>query len=64
MILKSVGLSLLAVFFGNVYTAHKVTREEFKKSYDFYCLNPGLLEELYQYILDDLSRKQAELLNH
>jgi len=39
---------------------HKVTREKFLESLKFYTDNPALLEEVYDSVITELSRLQAE----
>ena len=39
---------------------HKVSREKFLESLKFYTDNPALLEEVYDSVITELSRLQAE----
>lgn len=45
----------------NIYKKHQVTKEQFEESYKFYTENPELLAEVYQLVLNNLSRMQAEV---
>jgi hypothetical protein len=47
----------------NIYNKHQITKEQFEESYTFYTENPELLVEIYQLVLNDLSRLQAEVMN-
>jgi|ERR1039458_9699160 hypothetical protein len=49
------------VFYDFVYKAHKTTKEQFSKSYDFYVAHPELLNKIYDDVLIELSKKQAEV---
>jgi len=45
----------------NIYKKHQVSKEQFDESYKFYTENPELLAEIYQLVLNNLSRMQAEV---
>lgn len=45
----------------NIYKKHQITKEQFDESYKFYTENPELLAEVYQLVLNKLSRMQAEV---
>lgn len=47
----------------NLYKKHHVSREQFDESYTFYTENPELLAEIYQLVLNDLSKMQAEVMS-
>jgi hypothetical protein len=39
-----------------------ITKETYDLSFDFYSRNPNLLTEVYQLVLNDLSKMQAEVM--
>ncbi|MCW3105420.1 MAG: hypothetical protein JWO09_3860 [Bacteroidetes bacterium] len=45
----------------NIYKKHQVSKEQFDESYKFYTENPERLAEIYQLVLNNLSRMQAEV---
>lgn len=47
----------------NIFSRHQITKEQFEESYAFYSKNPELLVEVYQLVLNDLSKLQAEVMN-
>jgi hypothetical protein len=47
----------------NIFSRHQITKEQFEESYTFYAENPELLTEIYQLVLNDLSKLQAEVMN-
>jgi hypothetical protein len=49
-----------ATFYNFIYKAHKTTKEQFTKSYDFYVSHPELLNKIYDDVLIELSKKQGE----
>lgn len=46
----------------NIYNKHQVTKAQFEESFQFYTENPDLLVEVYQLVLNDLSKLQAEVM--
>ena len=44
-----------------IYKKHKITKEGFKNSFEFYENHPEKLDKLYQIVIDELSKKDAEL---
>jgi hypothetical protein len=47
----------------NIYEKHQISKTQFEESYKFYTENPELLAEIYQKVLDNLSKLQAETMN-
>lgn len=43
----------------NIYVRNGITQEEFAKSYKFYADNPEAMNEMYQIVLNELSKMQA-----
>jgi Domain of unknown function (DUF4296) len=39
---------------------HNITKQQFQDSFAFYSIHPALLSEVYQLVLNDLSKMQAE----
>jgi len=48
--------------FEYVWRKHHITENQYKKSLDFYTLNPSLLDSIYENVLNNLSKQKAELL--
>ncbi len=48
--------------FDYVWTKHHITQDEYEKSLDFYTHNPGILDSIYESVLNNLSKERAELL--
>lgn len=44
-----------------IFENHGVEAEAFKRTYDFYSHNPGLMEGIYEQVLDSLSKLEAEV---
>lgn len=44
----------------DVLKKHNVTKEQYQESFTFYSQNPLLLGEIYQFVLNNLSKMQAE----
>jgi hypothetical protein len=44
-----------------VLEKHEISREQFKESYSFYVAHPKLMEKVYEGVLAEISKKQAEL---
>ena len=47
----------------DVYKKHNITRKQYEDSYLFYTRHPELLGEIYQQVLNELSKMQAEVMN-
>lgn len=47
----------------DVFKKHNITKEEYDKSYTFYAENPEALKEVYDMVLNELSKLQAEVGN-
>lgn len=47
----------------DVYKKHNTTRQQYEESYAFYTRHPDLLGEIYQEVLNELSKMQAEVMN-
>lgn len=43
-----------------IYKNHNTTKKQFTESYDFYLSHPELLNKIYDDVLVELSKKQAE----
>lgn len=46
----------------DILKKHNVTREKYQESFTFYSQNPLLLAEVYQFVLNNLSKMQAEVM--
>lgn len=47
----------------DVLKKNNITKQQFDESFDFYSRHPSLLNEIYEIVLNDLSRMQAETMN-
>jgi len=47
----------------DIFSKHSTTKEQYDESYLFYTQHPEILAEIYQLVLNDLSKMQAETLN-
>jgi hypothetical protein len=45
----------------DVFKKHGITKEKFEESYKFYTQNPSALSEVYDIVLNELSKLQAEV---
>lgn len=52
----------LAVTF-DVFDKHKITKAQYNESFEYYAQHPELLNEVYQLVLENLSKMQAEAMN-
>lgn len=48
----------------DVLKKNNITRKQYEESFDFYSKNPLLLTEVYQLVLNNLSKMQAEVMNN
>ena len=46
-----------------IFTIHKITPAQFKKSYDFYLNHPKILKEIYEKVVEDLTLKEEKALH-
>ena len=54
---------LATAYYQHIYKSHRISKEEFKKSFLFYSQHPQLLEKIYDEVLSELSKKQVETVN-
>ncbi len=47
----------------NIFKKNNISKKQFDDSFDFYSKNQELLTEVYQLVLDNLSKMQAEEMN-
>lgn len=47
-------------FYHEVFASHGTGREEFKKSLEYYSYNPEQFEQLYNRVVDELSKRLTE----
>ncbi|MDQ3047033.1 MAG: DUF4296 domain-containing protein [Bacteroidota bacterium] len=47
----------------DVFKKNNITKAMYDESMDFYSLHPELLNSVYEVVLNDLSKKQAEVMN-
>lgn len=48
-------------YYEGVYLQNKISRERFEESYNFYRLQPALLKEIYNKVIEELSSRQGAL---
>ena len=62
---KSDSAMQLAVdYYNYIYQSRHVTKKQFDESLDFYTKHPELLEKIYEEVINELSKKQAEAVNY
>lgn len=44
-----------------IFDKHQVTKEEFRRSFRFYTDNPEMMEKIYQKMIEEMSKKEAEI---
>lgn len=47
----------------DVFKKHDITKEQYQESFVFYTEHPEVFTEVYQLVLNDLSKMQAEVSN-
>ncbi|MBI5541329.1 MAG: DUF4296 domain-containing protein [Bacteroidia bacterium] len=47
----------------NILKKHGISKKQFDESFEYYAQHPELFAEIYQLVLDDLSKMQAEVMN-
>ena len=47
----------------DVFAKHKVTKKQYNQSFQYYTQHPDLLTAIYQLVLDNLSKLQAQVMN-
>ena len=50
-------------YYDSVMKQHNISREKFDMSFKYYAEHPGLMEEIYDEMLNELSKRQAEVEN-
>lgn len=53
--------ALTAAMYSEIFRIHHISRNDFYKSYHFYERHPELMNEMYPDVINELSRRQAEL---
>jgi uncharacterized membrane protein len=48
----------------DILKKNNITKQQFEESFEFYSQNPVLLTEVYQLVLNNLSKMQAEVMNN
>ena len=49
------------VYHNQIFEQQRISREDFVRTYEFYEKNPELLAATYEIVLEELSKKEAEL---
>lgn len=47
-------------YYAFIFNKHRITKEQFQKSFDFYKTHPELMEEIYSEVINRLSELQAK----
>ena len=47
----------------DIFKKRGITREEFTRSFNWYCTNPEILSEIYGDVITELTRRQTEKLH-
>lgn len=47
----------------DVLKKNNITKKQYDESFDYYTQHPALLNEVYQEVLNELSKMQAEVMN-
>ena len=48
-------------YYDSVYKSHNINKERFDESFEFYTDHLDLLESVYEEVINELSKRQAEL---
>ena len=48
----------------NIYEKNKITKAQYDSSFKYYTMNPDLLLKIYDEVLNEISKKQAEVVNY
>ena len=51
-------------YYVGLFKKHEITREEFEYSFAYYRRDPTTLQEIYDEVMTELSKKQAELMKN
>jgi hypothetical protein len=43
-----------------VFDKHRITEKQFRESFSYYASKPELMEKLYESVINEISKKQAE----
>jgi hypothetical protein len=52
------------ISFQKIFEKEQITKEQYETSLSFYIDHPEMLNEIYQEVLNELSKKQSATLNH
>ena len=47
----------------DIFTKHKITKKQYNESFNYYAQHPDLLKDVYQLVLENLSKMQAQVMN-
>ena len=50
------------IYYSDIFKKHNITSEQYKTSYDFYLEHPQLFNRMYDEVINELSRRQTEIL--
>lgn len=48
------------ISYGTIFEKHSVTKQQYEESLSFYISHPELLDEIYEAVLNELSKMQGE----
>jgi hypothetical protein len=59
---KSDSAQVAAKAFEDILSKHHLTQSEYSKCLEYYCYHPALFDDIYEKVLNNISRQKAELL--
>lgn len=48
-------------YYDFIFTKYRITKDEFKRSFKFYTDHPDILEDIYQKMIEEMSKKESEI---
>ena len=49
------------IYFKEIFNKHQITQQQYEESLAFYIDHPKILNKIYEQVLNDLSKMQAEM---
>jgi len=59
---KSDSVQVTAKAFDDILKKHHLTQGEYSKCLEYYCYHPDLFDDIYEKVLNNISKQKAELL--
>jgi len=54
---------MISKYYDSIFKTHRTNKIAFEESMEYYYKHPELLEKIYEDVIDELSKKQAEVQN-